>query len=91
MACIYSAFCNEGNIVKPYLTYRQDTTTQYWIKEAFSQGTASQVLEGLKKVINDPNGTGYAAHRDDILLAGKTGTADVFIPSHTHVAGLPGP
>lgn len=77
MACIYLAFCNEGNIVKPYLTYRQDTTTQYWIKEAFSQGTASQVLEGLKKVINDPNGTGYAAHRDDILLAGKTGTAEI--------------
>ena len=77
MACIYSAFCNAGNIVKPYLTYRQDTTTQYWIKEALSQGTATQVLEGLKKVINDPNGTGYAAHRDDILLAGKTGTAEI--------------
>ena len=77
MACIYSAFCNEGNIVKPYLTYQQDTTTQYWIKEAFSQGTASQVLEGLKKVINNPNGTGYAAHRDDIMLAGKTGTAEI--------------
>ena len=35
------------------------------------------MLEGLKKVINDPNGTGYAAHRDDILLAGKTGTAEI--------------
>ena len=77
MACIYSAFCNEGNIVKPYLIYQQDTTTQYWIKEAFSQGTAAQVLEGLKKDINDPNGTGYAAHRDDIMLAGKTGTAEI--------------
>ena len=77
MACIYSAFCNEGNIVKPYLIYQQDTTTQYWIKEAFSQGTAAQVLEGLKKDINYPNGTGYAAHRDDIMLAGKTGTAEI--------------
>lgn len=28
-------------------------------------------------VVNDPNGTGYAAHRDDILLAGKTGTAEL--------------
>ena len=26
---------------------------------------------------NDSNGTGYAAHRDDILLAGKTGTAEI--------------
>ena len=77
MACIYSAFCNEGNIVKPYLAYQQDTATQYWIEEAFSKETADRVTEGLKKVINDPNGTGYAAHRDDVLLAGKTGTAEI--------------
>lgn len=24
MACIYSAFCNEGNMIKPYLTYKED-------------------------------------------------------------------
>lgn len=77
MACIYSAFCNEGNIVKPYLTWREDATVQYWIEEAFSGETADQVLEGLKKVVNDPAGTGYAAHRDDIVLAGKTGTAEI--------------
>ena len=34
-------------------------------------------MEGLIGVVNDPNGTGYAAHRDDILLAGKTGTAEL--------------
>lgn len=34
-------------------------------------------MEGIKKVINDSHGTGYAAHRDDILLAGKTGTAEI--------------
>ena len=27
--------------------------------------------------MNDSSGTGYAAHRDDILLAGKTGTAEI--------------
>lgn len=27
--------------------------------------------------MNDSNGTGYAAHRDDILLAGKTDTAGI--------------
>ena len=34
-------------------------------------------MEGMIGVVNDPNGTGYAAHRDDILLAGKTGTAEI--------------
>ena len=31
----------------------------------------------MKKVVNDPHGTGYAAHREDIVLAGKTGTAEI--------------
>lgn len=77
MACIYTAFCNEGNIVKPYLVYQKEASAEYWIPEAFSDETAERVLEGTKKVINDPNGTGYAAHRDDIVLAGKTGTAEI--------------
>ena len=77
MACIYSAFCNEGNVIKPYLVYQNEAEAEYWIPGAFSNETASRVLEGTKKVVNDPNGTGYAAHRDDIILAGKTGTAEI--------------
>ena len=77
MACIYSAFCNEGNIIKPYLEYQNEEAAEYWILGAFSNETASRVLEGTKKVVNDSTGTGYAAHRDDIVLAGKTGTAEI--------------
>ena len=77
MACIYSAFCNEGNVIKPYLVYKNEIAAEYWIPGAFSNETASRVLEGTKKVVNDSNGTGYAANRDDILLAGKTGTAEI--------------
>ena len=77
MACIYSAFCNEGNVIKPYLVYQSEAIAEYWIPGAFSIETASRVLEGTKKVVNDSNGTGYVAHRDDILLAGKTGTAEI--------------
>jgi len=77
MACIYSALCNKGNVIKPYLVYQNEAVAEYWIPGAFSNETASRVLEGTKKVVNDSNGTGYAAHRDDILLAGKTGTAEI--------------
>ena len=77
MACIYSAFCNEGNIIKPYLVYQAEATVTFWMPGAFSKETANQVLEGTKKVVNDSHGTGYAAHRDDIVLAGKTGTAEI--------------
>ena len=77
MACIYSAFCNEGNIIKPYLVYQAEATVTFWMPGAFTKETANQVLEGTKKVVNDSHGTGYAAHRDDIVLAGKTGTAEI--------------
>ena len=77
LACIYSAFCNAGNIIKPYLLCQDNETAEYWISGAFSTETAGQVLEGMKKVVNDSHGTGYAAHREDIVLAGKTGTAEI--------------
>ncbi len=77
MACIYTAFSNEGNIVNPYLVYRQEEKPQDWISNAFSENTTNLVLESLKKVVNDPHGTGYAAHMEDVLLAGKTGTAEI--------------
>ncbi len=77
LACIYTAFCNEGNMIKPYLVYQEDSQAQWWIPEAFSKETAERVLEGMKKVVNSPEGTGYAAHREDMVLAGKTGTAEI--------------
>ena len=77
LACIYTAFCNEGNMIKPYLVWQPEANAEYWIPGAFSEETAAQVLEGGKKVVNDPHGTGYGAHREDILLAGKTGTAEI--------------
>ena len=64
-------------MVKPGLVYDPQAQPSYWIPGAFSQDTARQVLEGIKKVVNDPNGTGYGAHREDVLLAGKTGTAEI--------------
>lgn len=77
MACIYSAFCNDGSIIKPYLIYGQETTPEYWITQAFPSDVSARVLNGLTKVINDPNGTGHKARLEDVLLAGKTGTAEI--------------
>lgn len=77
LACIYTAFCNEGNIIRPYLTYQEGKAPEYWMAGAFSPEVAARVLEGIKKVVNDPYGTGYGAHREDVILAGKTGTAEI--------------
>lgn len=77
LASIYTSFCNEGNIIRPYLLYKEEAQKDIWIQNAFSEDAAARVLEGMKKVVSDPNGTGYAAHRDDVVLAGKTGTAEI--------------
>lgn len=77
MASIYTVFCNEGNMIKPHLLYKEDKTADYWIPEAFSKETADLVLEAMKKVISEVEGTGYDAYREDVVLAGKTGTAEI--------------
>lgn len=77
LASLYTAFCNHGNVIQPYLLYQSQPEKKVWISEAFSSDTATRVQTGLIKVVNDPNGTGYAAHREDMTLAGKTGTAEI--------------
>ncbi len=77
LASLYTSFNNEGNVIKPYLLYKQDAKADIWIPNAFSSDVTNEVMNGLKKVVNDPHGTGYGAYRDDISLFGKTGTAEI--------------
>lgn len=77
LASLYTAFCNGGNALKPYLARSGESGTEFWLPGIFPADTAAQVLEGMKKAVNSPEGTGYAAHREDIVLAGKTGTAEI--------------
>ena len=51
------------NVIKPYFVYQNEAEAEYWIPGAFSNETASRVLEGTKKVVNNPNGTGYEIGR----------------------------
>lgn len=77
LASLYTSFNNEGNVIKPYLLYKQDAKADIWIPNAFSSDVTNEVMNGLKKVVNDPHGNGYGAYRDDISLFGKTGTAEI--------------
>lgn len=73
LASIYTSFLNEGNMIKPYLKYKEEASGETWIENAFSKENVEEIMQGVEGVVNDPEGTGYAAHRDDILLAGKQG------------------
>lgn len=77
LASIYSAFVNGGDMVKPYLEYHDGIASGDWIREAFSAEAAGEVKDGLIQVVNDPAGTGYKARMENVVLAGKTGTAEI--------------
>lgn len=77
LASLYTAFANDGNVIRPYLRYEENAAPKFWIPQAFSEETAACILDGLKKVVDDPRGTGHGARREDTVLAGKTGTAEI--------------
>ena len=77
MASIYSAFVNEGNMIKPYLEYSRQAKSEYWIENAFSREAANTIKEDLIQVVENPSGTAHAARIEGMTLAGKTGTAEI--------------
>lgn len=78
LACIYSAFFNEGNMISPYLEYEEGKEPSYWIEQVFTPEAAAELYEDMKAVVSDVNGTGHgAAAVSGAVLAGKTGTAEI--------------
>lgn len=77
LACIYSAFVNDGNMIAPYLEKNEGQAPAWWVEGAFTKEAADTIREDLQAVISDENGTGHGAHREGMSLAGKTGTAEI--------------
>ena len=77
MASIYSAFANDGNMIKPYLEYKEDKSAEYLVENAFTKEAANEIKEGMIQVVENPNGTGYDAKVKGVTIAGKTGTAEL--------------
>ena len=75
MASVYSAFVNDGSMIKPVLEY--SGTPQFWYPDAFSKEAADTIRNDLIQVIENPAGTAHEAHLDGVTLAGKTGTAEI--------------
>lgn len=77
MASIYSAFVNEGNMIKPYIEYKENAEPEYYIEGAFTKEAAEEIKQDLIQVVEDANGTANSAKISGIKLAGKTGTAEI--------------
>jgi len=77
MASIYSAFVNDGNMVKPYIEYKENKTVEYLVENAFTKEAANEVKDGLIQAVENPAGTGHDVKVEGITIAGKTGTAEL--------------
>ena len=77
MASIYSAFVNEGNMIKPYIEYKEEAQPEYLVKEAFSKESAETIKNDLIQVVENANGTANSAKIQGVTIAGKTGTAEI--------------
>ena len=77
MASIYSAFVNNGNMVKPYLEYKDTKETEYLVEQAFSEESANQIKDYLLEVVENPEGTANDMKLENVTIAGKTGTAEL--------------
>ena len=77
MASIYSAFVNNGNMIKPYIEYAETPKSEVYIQNAFSPDAANTIKEDLIQVVENPNGTAHEAQISGVTLAGKTGTAEI--------------
>lgn len=77
MASIYSSFLNDGNMVKPYIEYKEDSQGEYWKEKVFSKETADTIKNTLIQVVENPEGTANDMKIPGITIAGKTGTAEL--------------
>lgn len=77
MASIYSAFTNEGNMIKPYIEYKENAKAEYLKENVFSSESANTVKNDLIQVVENPEGTANDMKVAGVTIAGKTGTAEL--------------
>ena len=77
MASIYSAFYNDGNMIKPYLEYKEQSEPTILVENAFTKDAANEIKDDLIQVVENPEGTAKDMKINGITVAGKTGTAEL--------------
>lgn len=80
---VYASAIATGNLVKPTIgDYLKNPFTEEIHKiepeitpVPFKSRTLAMIREGMWRVVNEPGGTAFRQKRPDIVMAGKTGTA----------------
>ncbi|MCQ2009869.1 MAG: penicillin-binding transpeptidase domain-containing protein [Sporolactobacillus sp.] len=75
LSLIYSAFVNDGSMIKPRLIKTNNPPT-FWKKNVMSAGIAQLLNKDLIQVVDNSSGTAHDAKINGLTLAGKTGTPE---------------
>ena len=75
MASIYSAFANEGKMIKPYLEVKENNEVEYLVENAFTAEAANIIKDDMIQVVEV--GTAKDMKVAGRTIAGKTGTAEL--------------
>jgi len=86
LAMVYAALGNGGKVFQPQLVKRVEAQDGTVVKAfepkllrelAVPAAQRKLVVDGLMAVVNEPGGTAYSQRLKDVVVAGKTGTAQV--------------
>ena len=90
MAAIYSAFANDGNMIKPRIEYDESKNGKILIENAFTKEAADTIENDLIQVVENPEGTANDMKITGTTIAGKTGTAELKSSSEDTESGTLG-
>ncbi len=86
LAVMMATVANQGKVLRPQVIRRiEDWKGDVLVEQQpeivrqikYAPKVWKAVKDGLVAVVNEPHGTGHAAHLKDVVVAGKTGTSQV--------------
>jgi len=86
LAMLYATIANGGHLYQPQIVQRVETPDGELVEEMkprlvreveMTPEQRATLIAGLIGVVNEPGGTGFRARLPDVVVAGKTGTAQV--------------
>ena len=88
MAAIYSAFANDGNMIKPRIEYDEEKNGEILVENAITKESADTIENDLIQVVE--SGTASDMKISGTTIAGKTGTAELKTSSEDTESGTLG-
>ncbi|MEN1970478.1 penicillin-binding transpeptidase domain-containing protein [Lentibacillus sp. N15] len=76
LAAAFTSFLNDGDMLAPTLEYQEEPRA-VWQEEVTPAEDTAIISEGLRRIVENEQGSAYNPVRENLTIAGKTGTAEL--------------